>query len=619
MGRHVSDDRRRRVAAWPIIVVVSALVLAGLAVGYFVILDHSNKTAACTGSTVLPVVAAPGAAHAVDQAATAFNATTPVARSTCVTVTVDTLSGATAQTALAAGWKGQKTAGPGLWVVDSAADLAALDASNPAMTAGHSNSELASSPVVVAVKTGTSGDGVSWAALASGGAAGLVLAVPTPETNRASSYALQSMIAASQTTTTVTAATVTAAAPLFGRLAGAVPSPPVDTAAALTALANGAAGFTAVPVVESDLATFNAANPPGLTALYPTGPTAGDRVLAVPLTAPWVTDAMSDAAAAFDAFLSDPKGTAIFTANYLRTTSAPPKATGVDLAAPVTPLTDPTLTVRRTIDVAWAAALTTAGQTTTAPVPTTAPTTAPPPTTPTTALKPVPPTPTPKPTPPRTTPPGTTPPRTTPKPTTTPPPPPGPVITLLLDTSGSMDTVEEGQQRITWMQNAVYGDLAQAPSNWFGAWSFSTQDGPSGYDQMVSTGALTDQVNGATRSAAITSAVKALTPGGDSWTYAAIQAAYTSAVNSAVAGRPNRVIVMTDGADTTPGLSRATLVANIQALAAQNKNVALDVIGLSGDVSADAMNDITKAGGGTYTQLSSLAQLQPTLNSLSAG
>ena len=181
-----------------------------------------------------------------------------------------------------------------------------------------------------------------------------------------------------------------------------------------------------------------------------------------------------------------------------------------------------------------------------------------------------------------------------------------------------MNTVEDGQQRITWMQNAVYGDLAQAPTNWFGAWSFSTEDGPSGYSELVPTGALTDQVNGTTRSAAITSAVKGLTPGGDSWTYAAIQAAYTSAVNSAVAGRPNRLIVITDGADSSPGLSRATLIANITALAAQGKNVALDIIGLSTDVNGDAMTEISAAGGGTFTALNNLADLQSTLNSLSA-
>ena len=360
MGRHASEDRSRRVAAWPIIVVVAALVLAGLAVGYFVILHNSQKAAACSGSTVLPVAASPGAARAVNEAATAFNATTPVARSTCVTVTVNTVSGSVAEAALAAGWKDQKTPAPGLWVVDSAADVAALDASNSAMTAGHTTGNLATSPVVLAMAKPAASGTVTWKGLAAGSAGGPVLAVPSPDVNRASNYALQSLVAAANSTSTVEAAAVTAAAPLFARLATAVPSPPATTTAALTDLAGGTAGFTAVPVVESDLADFNAAHPPGLTAVYPTGATAGDEIMPVPLTAPWVTDAMSDAAAAFDAFLGDPQGIAIFTADNLRTTSAPPKAPGVDLATPVTPLPD--APVRRSAghQHPWASALVTA-------------------------------------------------------------------------------------------------------------------------------------------------------------------------------------------------------------------------------------------------------------------
>ncbi len=360
MGRHASVDRRRRVAAWPIIVVVAVLVLAGLFVGYRVILHDSQQSAACSGSTVLPVVASPGAAPSVQDAAVAFDATTPVARSTCVTVTVDPVAGPAAGAALAAGWKGQRTPAPGLWVVDSAPDLAALDASNPAMTAGHGNSSLATSPVVLAVRVAPSGS-VSWKSVATGTAAGVVPALPAPDGNRATNYALQSIVAADGSTTTVSPQAVTASIPVFGRLAAQVPNPPATTAAALSELALGHAAYTAVPVVESDLAAYNTAHPPGLTAVYPTGPTAGDALMAVPLTANWVTAAMSDAAAAFDAFLGSAKGTAIFTANALRTGSPPPQVAGVDLSNPVTQLAGAAPPTRKLIDAAWATAVAAAG------------------------------------------------------------------------------------------------------------------------------------------------------------------------------------------------------------------------------------------------------------------
>ena len=87
---------------------------------------------------------------------------------------------------------------------------------------------------------------------------------------------------------------------------------PDTTEQALNQLADRAGGFTAVPVVASDLATFTATTP-GLTAVTPTGNPVGDTVYAVPLSASWVTPAMEDAAALFLAYLRGPDGQATFT------------------------------------------------------------------------------------------------------------------------------------------------------------------------------------------------------------------------------------------------------------------------------------------------------------------
>lgn len=358
MARHASAEHQRRLATWPIVIGVVVLLVAGLTVAYFLVVNASDRTAACTGTTVLPVIASPGAGRAVDDAAAAFNATTPVARSTCVTVAVTVLPGATAATALAAGWTDQKTSAPGLWVVDSASDVATLDAADSAMTAGHTQTPLATSPVVLAVRAAPTGK-VSWSGLAAG-SAGLALAVPDPVQNRASGYGLQAMIAATASATGLDAAAVAAAAPTLTALAAAVPVSPPTTDVGLGELAAGTGGFTAVPVVESELAAFNTAHPPGLTAVYPTGPGAGDEIMAIPLTAGWVSAAVSDAAAAFDAFLGDAKGTAIFTADHLRTSTTPTTTVaGVDLGAPVTALPEVLATVRTTIDSAWTSALAT--------------------------------------------------------------------------------------------------------------------------------------------------------------------------------------------------------------------------------------------------------------------
>ncbi|MET3806977.1 hypothetical protein ABIB25_003997 [Nakamurella sp. UYEF19] len=653
MGRHADAGGRRRVAAWPIVVAVVVLLVAALTVGYFVVLDRNKDVAACTGNTVLEVTASPGAGRAATDAAAAFNATKPVARSTCVSVVVSVTDGAVAASALAAGWKNQPTPAPALWVVDSASDVAAVDASNSAMTAGHTNSSLAISPVVLAVRAAPTGAAPTWSSLATGSGTALVLAMPDPVTNRASNYALESLVAASTANPDdkpLDAAAVTGASSLLARLASSTPAPPDKTAVALTALAAGQATFDAVPVVESDLASFNTANPPGLAAVYPAGPTAHDEIMAIQLTAPWVSDAMSDAAAAFDAYLGDPAGIAILTKDDLRTSATPATAPGVDLRSTVTALPEAKTEVRTALHAAWATArgssptASSPPPASSAPVPSSpvsstpvssppassAPVPSAPASSATTATGPTgsttsaPTSPTTKSTPPTSA--GTAPTkassapttRTTPTTPTTPAAPTTPVITLVLDTSGSMDTVEGGQQRITWMREATTAALAKNPLDFFGLWSFSTQDGAAGYQKLVPTGALTDQIGGGTRAAVINTSVTGLFPGGNSWTYGTIQAAYTDAVNSAVAGRPNKVIVVTDGADTTPGLTRSALKSTIAALAGQNKNVGLYIIGLSGDVNEAAMTEIAQAGGGNYTSLGSLADLAPALQTLTS-
>jgi len=619
LGRHASQDSRRRLAAWPVIAVVAVLVVAALVVGYFFLLNKDRGTAACTGATVLPVTAAPGAAPSIADAAQQFSSTAPMARGTCVSVRVTTMAGAAAAQALSQNWKGQTSPAPALWVVDSTADIATLDVDNSAMTAGHSVTAPATSPVVLAVRERPGERVGSWQDIAAG-SNGLVLAVPDPVKNRASGDALESIVAGMTQggrSKGITAAAVTAATPLLGRLAARVPNPPATTEAALLELASRSTGFTAVPVVESDLAAFNATHPPGLTALYPTGRTAADQILPVPLTASWVTDAMSDAAAAFDAFLGDPKGVAILTRHHLRTGTAAVPAPGVDLTTKVAPLSSAPAPVATALKAVWASAI---GSTpSTGSTPTTRPSLTPRSTFAATSTASA----TPKTTTTANTPtaapgvPVATRPSTSPRSST--PPQPGPATTLLVDTSESMNTVQGNLQRIRWTQAAVTAAVSKNPQDSFGLWSFSTLEGAPGYDQRVPLGGPVDARDTAARTAALVAAANGLTVGGTSWTYAAIQAAYTDAVTNAVAGRKNRMIVLTDGGDTTPGLSRDALKGSIEALRAQNKNVTLDIVGLSADVTSPALTEIAAAGGGTFTLVDNLADLQLTLLTLMAG
>jgi hypothetical protein len=330
--RHASDGGRRGIATWIIVTVVAVVLLAGGITAYLLIVDDDEQSAgACQSQVVLPVVTAPGPAAAITQAATAFDATAPVARSACVSTTVTTLPDDEAATALATDWQPPAGPPPGMWIPASEAALTGLETTDSPLTAGRDNDPLATSPVVLAVSSddaaAVEAAGLSWAAL--GDATGpdgsltlpsgekVILALPDPTTNRATSYALQSYLAAG-TGTQVDAADVPARASDLAAIGAGGPTPqPATTQDALTQLAAGNAGFTAVPVVESDLAAFTATTP-GLTAVSPTGGTVGDAVYAAPLSASWVDPTLKDAAAVFFAYLRGAGGDTAFTDNGLR-------------------------------------------------------------------------------------------------------------------------------------------------------------------------------------------------------------------------------------------------------------------------------------------------------------
>src|SRR5664279_3427063 len=243
-SRHASGGGRRGVASWIIASAVAVVLVVAATVGYLLIIkDHDDSAqGTCTSQVLLPMVASPGAAAAITEAAAAFDATAPVARSACVTTTVTTVAGTQAQQALAAGWTQQSSPAPGVWVPATGADLAALESADSALTAGRDPTPVATSPVVLAVRTddaaAVTAAGLSWSGLAAAtgqdGAVALpagrhlVLALPDPSTNRATSYAVQSVLAAR------TGGTVDAGADHCQIGAGGPQRQPVTTTEALT-------------------------------------------------------------------------------------------------------------------------------------------------------------------------------------------------------------------------------------------------------------------------------------------------------------------------------------------------------------------------------------------------
>ena len=330
-SRHGSGTGGRRIAPWIIVTAVTVVVVVALVIGFVLITRDDRSEATCTNQVVLQVVVSPAAAPSVEAAAAAFDATAPVARSACVTTDVTTVAGPDAAAALAQGWVGQPSQAPALWFPDSAADLASLESTDSAMTAGRNVAPMATSPVVLAMSAANaaavSAAGLQWKDLpAAAGAAGsltlpdggrLVLALPDPTTNRATSDALQSVVAG-LTGTSVDPAAVTAnTAALAALAAGGPATPPSTTSDALDDLIAGGAGFAAVPVIASDFAQVQGQTQ-GLATVSPGGTTAGDQVFAVPITASWVDPTANAAASAFLAYLRGPAGIQAFTDHGLQ-------------------------------------------------------------------------------------------------------------------------------------------------------------------------------------------------------------------------------------------------------------------------------------------------------------
>ncbi|HEY7814322.1 MAG TPA: substrate-binding domain-containing protein [Nakamurella sp.] len=330
-SRHGSGSGGARIAPWIIVTIVAAVVVAGAVTAFVLITRDSKETATCSSQVVLEVVAAPGAGPAIEAAGSAFDATAPVARSACVTTDVTTASGSETATDLADGWIGQPSQGPAVWFPDSAADLNTLETAVSAMTAGRNPAPMAASPVVLAVRTAdaaaVTAANLQWTDLP--GAAGpngsvilpegreLILALPDPTANRATSYALQSVLAGATSAAIDPTVVAANAGTLAGLDDGGPAAPPATTLDALDDLASGNAGFTAVPIVAAEFEQLAEQNP-GLSTVTLGGNTAGDQIYGVPITASWVDPTMDAAASAFLAYLRGSAGQQVLTEHGLK-------------------------------------------------------------------------------------------------------------------------------------------------------------------------------------------------------------------------------------------------------------------------------------------------------------
>ena len=178
-----------------------------------------------------------------------------------------------------------------------------------------------------------------------------------------------------------------------------------------------------------------------------------------------------------------------------------------------------------------------------------------------------------------------------------------PAVTIMLDQS--MPTDEGGKSRLANVVAALNARLqALPPSSAIGLWTFDGTDGRS----EVSTGPLSDPLNGQPRSVALTSALNSQNAsGGGAVSYTTLRLIYTDVMANYRQGQNNSILVITGGPHTDQSLDGPGLQQYIRGAFDQARPVAVNVIDFGTDSDRATWEAVAQASGGTYQNLGSSA------------
>ncbi|MFI6099710.1 substrate-binding domain-containing protein [Lentzea sp. NPDC051213] len=160
----------------------------------------------------------------------------------------------------------------------------------------------------------------------------------------------------------------------------------------------------------------------------------------------------------------------------------------------------------------------------------------------------------------------------------------GQVVTVLADVSTSM------KPRLDKVKAALRGQVDRSVSGSFGLWEFARDlDGSKPHKQLVGTGPVADKRE------ALRKAIDSLKTADGSQLYSALAACYGAAHDGFVAGRVNRVVVITDGT-SDGGIDLAALKSQLH-----GKDLAVSFIAIGGEVDKAALTDIAQTTGGSVS------------------
>lgn len=176
-----------------------------------------------------------------------------------------------------------------------------------------------------------------------------------------------------------------------------------------------------------------------------------------------------------------------------------------------------------------------------------------------------------------------------------------PAVTIVLDQS--MPTVDGGRPRLDNVVAALDARLQALPASAaVGLWTF---DGTAGRSE-VSTGPLSDQLNGQPRSAALASALdEQSASGGGAVSFTTLRLVYTEAMANFREGQKNSILVITTGPHTDQTLNGDGLQQYIRGAFDEAKPVAVNVIDFGSDSDRATWEAVAEISGGSYQNLDS--------------
>ncbi len=178
-----------------------------------------------------------------------------------------------------------------------------------------------------------------------------------------------------------------------------------------------------------------------------------------------------------------------------------------------------------------------------------------------------------------------------------------PAVTIMLDQS--MNTQEGGKSRLANVVAALDAQLqTMPPTSAVGLWTFDGVEGRS----EVTTGPLSDPVDGKPRSAALTATLDDQTAsGGGAVSFTTLRMIYDEALAKFRQGQTNSVLVITSGPHTDQSLDGNGLQDYVRRTFDPARPVAINVIDFGGDPDRATWEAVAQTSGGGYQNLSTSA------------